>query len=740
MLIKKFRNFFSNLFKKPSKGKRVIAPTVLQMEAVECGAASLKIILEYYKKYVPLVELRVACGVSRDGSKAANIVKAARIYNLDAKGLKIELEKIFQLEPPFIVFWEFNHFLVVEGYDGQSVYLSDPAVGKRSVSHKQFDEGYTGVAIMSRPGVDFQKGGEKPDVLLSLRKRLKGSYNSLSAVVILGILLVVPEAAIPVFSGQYLDQVIVQGRHWLMPIVWGIGIAGAINLLLQQFQLTLLNRLNTKLSVEMSSRFLWHLLLLPANFYVQRSSGDISTRVQYNNKIAGTLSGPLASSAVGVLTMFIFAIILFSYDFLLTAIVIFLAGINFYVLQLISRERVDTNMSLMQDYGRVSGFSMSGIEGIESIKSQGLEGDFFARWSGYFTKYNNNQQQLGSQTQIFSVLPSLVSSITNISIMILGGFKVMQGEMTLGGFMAFTQLSAQFLAPVNGLVGLGNQIQELVGDINRLDDILENPIDEDITKGLSISFSPDDKARLEGKIEFKNLSFAYSKIDKPLIDDFNYLILPGQKIGLVGASGCGKSTLAKLLTGLYQVTSGEILFDDKPRSQISRNILTNSIAMVDQDIVLFEGSVKYNLNLWDNTISDRDILRACQDAYIHDDILALPNGYDTVLIEGATNLSGGQRQRLEIARALVHNPTILIMDEATSALDSNTEKKVTELLKRRGCTCLIIAHRLSTLKDCDQILVFVQGKIEQQGTHEQLKQDTDGYYAQLLKAEEQLTV
>ncbi len=718
------------------KAKRVNVPTVLQMEAVECGAAALKIILDYYKKYVPLAELRRVCGVSRNGSKASNIIKAARIYGLEAEGYKYEIEDVYKLELPYIVFWHFNHFIVVAGFDQNWVYLSDPATGRRRISHKEFDQGYTGVTLIFQPSPEFQKGGEKPSIYLSLYKRLSSSLDSALVCGILGILLIVPRAAIPVFSGEYLDEVIANGRPWLLPILWGIGFAGILNFFLQEAQLKFLRRLQIKLAVEMSGNFMWHLMFLPMSFYVQRSAGDISSRVRYNDRVANILSGQLATTAIGILTMGIYGIILLTYDVPLTLIIIVLAAINFITLQLVSRQRVDTNMSLKQDYGKIAGLGMSGLQNIETIKASGLETEFFSRWSGHYTKGNNNKQQLDSQTQILQVLPSLVSNITNTVIIVLGGLKVMQGSLTLGGFIAFKQLSGQFLQPINSLVNLGQQLQELVGDINRLDDVLVNELDQELTREnfSVIARGEIGKARLEGYVEFKNVNFAYSNIDPPLINNFNLSLKPGQRVAIVGSTGSGKSTIAKLVTGLYQPTSGEILLDGKLRKDLPGTIISNSLAMVDQDIVLFAGTVRDNLTLWDQTISDQDLIKACQDAVIHDDLLALPNGYESDLLEGAVNLSGGQRQRLEIARALVNNPSILVLDEATSALDAKVEMTITENLRRRGCTCIIIAHRLSTIRDCDEILVLLKGKVVQRGTHEQLGR-SKGYYAELLHSE-----
>ncbi|NCQ89357.1 MAG: NHLP family bacteriocin export ABC transporter peptidase/permease/ATPase subunit [Microcystis aeruginosa LG13-03] len=719
--------------------KRVKTPTVLQMEAVECGAAALKIILEYYQKYIPLAELRQVCGISRNGSKASSIVKAAKSYGLEALGFKYELEQVYHVDPPYIVFWNFNHFLVVEGFDEKWAYLSDPALGRRRITQENFDQGYTGVVLTFKPTNSFEKGGIKPNVLVSLYQRLITVLDSATACFILGLLIIVPQVAIPVLGGEYLDEVIGEGRPWLLPILWALGLAAVLNFLLNEAQLRYLRRMQTKLSVEMSGSFLWHLLQLPIGFYAQRFAGEISNRVSYNDSVASTLSGRLATTMIGVVTMVIYGVVLMTYDLNLTIILILLAAVNLVALQWVSRARVDANMTLIQDFGKVAGISISGIQNIETIKATGLETEFFARWAGYYAKANNGQQELGVQSQVLGVLPSFISNIAGLAIIILGGLGVIKGIMTLGSFFAFQQLSKQFLQPVNSLVTLGQNIQEMVGKINRLDDVLDNDIDPEIKQQQTLLLQASitetlTRPKLQGYVEFRQVSFGYSSVEAPLIDNFNLQLKPGQRVALVGATGSGKSTLAKLVTGLYQPTSGEIYFDGQSRCQISPYLLTNSLALVEQDIVLFGGTIRENLTLWDQTISDHDLVAACQDALIHETIVSLPHGYDSVLLEGAANLSGGQRQRLEIARALTTNPSILVMDEATSALDAETERLIDLNLRRRGCTCIIVAHRLSTIRDCEEIIVLAQGKVIQRGTHEQLWQ-AGGYYAKLVQVE-----
>jgi len=345
---------------------------------------------------------------------------------------------------------------------------------------------------------------------------------------------------------------------------------------------------------------------------------------------------------------------------------------------------------------------------------------------------------LGLSNQTFSVLPTLLSAFSSMLVLVIGGLRVMDGHLSIGMLVAFQGLMQSFLAPVNSLVSFGSSLQELEGNLVRLDDVLRNPIDPQLkaeSKGQeAMGEAKIQNPRLQGAIALHHLTFGYSRLAAPLIEDLNLQLKPGQRVALVGGSGSGKSTVAKLVSGLYEPWSGDISFDGQLREHISRQILTNSVAMVEQDILMFGGTVRENLTLWDATVPEKHLVQACRDAAIHEVILALPGGYDAELSEGAVNLSGGQRQRLEIARALVNNPAILVMDEATSALDTETEKIIDRNLRQRGCTCLIVAHRLSTIRDCDEIIVLERGKVAQRGTHEDLWQ-VDGVYSRLIRTE-----
>ncbi|NMG06395.1 NHLP family bacteriocin export ABC transporter peptidase/permease/ATPase subunit [Brasilonema sp. UFV-L1] len=737
----------------PSQTSRVRTPTLLQIEATECGAAALGIILGYYSRIVPLAELRRECGVSRDGSNAFNVIKAARNYGLNAKGFKPSLESLKTLPPPYIIFWNFNHFLVVEGFGKNHVYLNDPATGRRTVSLEEFSRAYTGVVLAMQPGEDFQKGGKKNNVISALASRLQNSRSTILFCLLAGLLLTFPRLAVPAFTQVFVDEILVTERSdWIRPLVLGIVVTAVLRGFLAWLRLTYLRRLMLKLSVTTSGQFLWHILRLPVGFYAQRFAGEISSRVPLNNKVANVLSGSLATTVIDAVMMVFYFLIMLQYDWVLTSVALSFAGINFFALQFLARTRVDANMKLAQEYGKVNGVAIAAIQTIETIKASGLESDSFAKFAGNYAKALNAQQELALQTQILTVLPTFLTALTTTSILFLGGYRVMNGNLSIGMLVAYQSLTASFLEPINSLINFGSMLQDLEADLNRLDDVLQNTVDAEAQRGggennskfkiqnskLKVSPSLPHSSfpfRLQGYVELRNITFGYSRVDNPLIENFSLILEPGQRVAIVGGSGSGKSTIAKLVCGLYEPWDGKIYFDGVPRTQIPRSVLANSLAMVEQDIFLFAGTVRENLTLWDSTVSQTDLVRACSDAVIHDLIESMPGGYDAKLIEGGMNISGGQRQRLEIARAMVRNPSVLVMDEATSALDAQTELIIDRNLRRRGCSCIVIAHRLSTIRDCDEIIVLEQGKVVQRGTHEELWH-SGGKYAQLLRTEE----
>ncbi|MEO1184359.1 MAG: cysteine peptidase family C39 domain-containing protein, partial [Cyanobacteria bacterium J06636_27] len=568
---------------------RVRTPTILQMEAVECGAVSLAIILAYYKRIVPLAELRIECGVSRDGSKASNLILAARNYGMLADGFKAEqLEQLQKVSPPYIVFWEFNHFLVVEGLSKRWVFINDPATGPRKITRKEFDEGFTGVVLIFQPEPDFQKGGRNKGIILALVERLRSSVGAILYCILAGLLLVIPGLAIPIFSQIFVDEILVEGRtDWLRPLILGMILTTVFQGILALLRLRYLRKLKIKLAVGMSARFMWHILRLPVMFYAQRYAGEISNRTSLNDDVAEVLSGKLATTVIDAVMVVFYVAIAFLYDGLLTSIGIGFSAINALALQWVARKRVDVNMRQKQDWGKVAGVSIAGLQSIETLKASALESDFFSRWSGHYAKAVSAQQELEVTNQMLGILPILLSSLTSMLIIVVGGFRVMDGNLSVGMLVAFQSLIGSFQQPFNTLVNFGSTLQELQGGLNRLDDVLDNSLDMELEKQedreksmkpLAINrktlalewIGQQDDAKmvensgmegLQGYVELKNITFGYSPVEAPLIENFNLSMQPGQRIALVGASGSGKSTVAKLICGLYQPWKGEILLN-----------------------------------------------------------------------------------------------------------------------------------------------------------------------------------
>lgn len=718
----------------PKVPPRVSTPTVLQMEVVECGAAALGIVLGWYGTIVPLEQLRIACGVSRDGGNAANILRAARTFGFKAQGFKRSPDRLRKGPFPVILFWKFNHFLVLEGVKGDTVYLNDPAVGQRTVTWKELDEAFTGVVLEISPGEGWKPSGRAPSLFHTLRQRLTGATREIVFLLLCGLLLTLVGLTIPAFTRIFIDKYLVAGfESWLVPLfaMMAAGIALSVGVTwLMQYALL---RLEVKLAVATSSRFFWHVLRLPIEFFHQRRAADIAGRVSLNDQIAQLLAGDMAINALNVLLIGFYTIIMARYDVPLTLVGVALALLNIAVLRYFSRRRTDATQRMLHSQGTLMGKSFSGLQIIETLKATGREDDFFSEWAGTQALAVNAEQGLNSSSELLSALPSLVLSVGSTLIVTLGGLRIVAGDMSFGELIAFQALFTSFMLPVNQLVALGTRLQRTRGEMVRMDDVLKYQIDAGAIP-VSPATSTDSVSRkLSGHLALRNITFGYNRLGEPLLRDFNLDLTPGSRVALVGGSGSGKSTVAKLVVGIYKPWSGEILLDGQTLEQVPFTQLKQSLAMVDQDIYLYEGTVRDNLTLWDDSIPDAHIVQAARDADIHENIVARPGSYGFMLDENGGNLSGGQRQRLEIARALVNNPTILVLDEATSALDPLTEQTIDNNLRRRGCTCLIVAHRLSTIRDCDEIIVLDRGRVVQRGSHEELIR-VPGKYASLIRS------
>lgn len=711
--------------------KRIKTPTVLQMEGLECGAASLAMVLAYYGRKVPLEELRLECGVSRDGSKASNVLKAARKYGMEAKGLRLEPEDLKTMSFPVIIFWNFNHFVVLEGFRKDKVFINDPASGPRVISHEEFDNAFTGVVLTFTPTEAFEKGGDQDSTAKALLRRLDNATSPLVYVILAGLFLVIPGLVIPVFTRVFVDNVLVgQMMGWFRPLLVAMGITAMIRFTLTWLQEYYLLRFETRLAISSSAKFLTHIISLPVEFFSQRMGGDLVTRIQLNDKVATLLSGTLSVNALNLVMVVFYIIVMLYYDVVLTLTGVTVALLNLVALKFVSKKRVLLNQTLQQEMGKLMGVSMSGLNMIETLKASGGESDFFAKWGGHEAKVTNANQELAMPTQLLGMVTPLLTAINNLVILVVGGFRVMDGVLTMGMLVAFQSLMSSFLQPFTQLVQLGSTLQETTSDIKRLDDAMRY---KKAAEFDPVSIDEFGSEKLQGTLEIKAVSFGYSKVEPALITDFSVKLNKGDRVAIVGGSGSGKSTVAKIASGLYTPWTGEVLYDGQPLSRIPEQVFFDSVAMVDQDVFMFEGSIKENLTMWDNSVSDEDLVFAAHDAHIHDEIASRKGGYMSHVEEGGTNFSGGQRQRIEIARALMNRPNILIMDEATSALDAQAESIVDKNIRRHGITCLIVAHRLSTIRDCDEIIVLDKGKIVQRGTHETMK-DMEGPYAELIKS------
>jgi NHLM bacteriocin system ABC transporter peptidase/ATP-binding protein len=709
------------------KARRVRTPSVLQMEAVECGAASLGMILAYYGKRVPLEELRVACGVTRDGSTAGTVVRAARAYGLTATGYRRDVSDLETMPLPFVIFWQFNHFLVVEGFSKRGVHLNDPATGRRVVDDEEFDRSYTGVAIAFEPAEGFVSESRTTAAFGSILKYLAVTRPAIAYAFGCGLALIVPGLLIPAFVRVFVDNVLLAGDRSFVPIVViGILVTLALEVAVLELQERVMLRVQTKLAVTSASRFMSRLLDLPMSFFAQRSPGELSYRVGLNDRVAELLSQRILSTVVGLVATLFFLGMMIYFDVGLALVVLAMTALNIGALMAVARSRSDDSASLLHEEGRLGAQVADGLASIETLKAGGAEEAFFRRWSGQQARVLNIRQRFAMPTQILNAVPQLTAALTTVAILAIGGWRVIDGTLSIGTLLAFQLLAGEFAAPFSTIVELGADLQSIGVTIRRLDDVTNYKSPPTADPATIVPLPPIDVA---SRIDVRGVTFTHSPVSKPSVSEVSFIAEPGRWIALVGATGSGKSSIVRLLVGLDVPTSGEIALDDVTYDRIEPATFARRVAFVDQNITLFPGSVRDNITLWDATIDDAAVERAARDAVIHDEILARPGAYDGLVAEDGTNMSGGQRQRLEIARALSRDPTVLVLDEATSALDATTEFVLAENLRRRGCTCVLVAHRLSTIRDCDEILVVDEGVVVERGRHEELVALRGRYFA-----------
>ena len=721
-------------FRPPGKSKAAKVPVVMQMEALECGAACLAMVLAYYGKWMPLEQVRVDCGVSRDGSRAGNVMKAARSYGLEAKGYRMGLEAVKGISAfPCIIHWNLNHFVVLCGFRGNHACINDPARGSVKVTMDEFDKAFTGIVMVFAPTERFEPDGKRTSTLAFARKRLSGAGAAMVFVMLTSIIGYVFTLQNSAFSRFFMDRLLTgENSELLTPFIALVAAVSLLQVFVAAIRAVYSLKINGKMAVVGSGSFMWKVLKMPMEFFSQRMAGDLLTRHKANETIAEQLVNTLTPLALSAVMMVFYLVVMLRYSPILTLVGLVSILINIVMSRIISEKRINITRVQTRDAGRLMSATVSGIRMVETIKASGAENGYFRRWAGYQASVNEQNTNYTRLNQYLGIIPAFITTLANALVLVLGIWLCMRGEFTLGMVTAFQSFLASFISPAMTMVTAGQTLQEMRTQMERVEDVMEYPEDPYFSDAPVSEDKNYDK--LSGAVELRNVTFGYSKLDPPLIENFSLNLKPGGRVALVGASGCGKSTISKLISGLYQPWSGEILFDGKPISEIDRAVFTGSVAVVDQDIILFNDTIANNIKMWDDSIKDFEVILAARDAQIHDDIMARPGGYQGKITEGGRDLSGGQRQRLEIARVLAQDPHIVIMDEATSALDARTEYEVTNAVKERGITCIIIAHRLSTIRDCDEIIVLDHGKVVERGTHEELFKK-GGYYTELITSD-----
>ncbi len=712
--------------------KKIVTPVVLQSEHAECGAAALAIVLAHYGRWISVEALRVECGVSRDGSNAASIVQVARRHGLEAKGYRSESPDFTEFGFPCIVHWNFNHFVVIEGQLGNKYFINDPASGRRTVDHTEVEKAFTGVVLAFEKSTDFEPLGKRPNWWRSLRGYLAEVDHQVLLIFLLGLATIIPGMLTPIITRVFIDDVLIdQYTDWLRPLLIGLLVNGVLLGVLTLVQGQMMLILQTRFSVALNSRFMQQAMSLPLRFFAQRSAGDMASRPQLITRLGTLVSGPLGRACTGWITTFCYLAVMFYYDTALSlgVLVIFLFNVCFLLWQ--ARQLETINQMLVRERTRYSGAVMQSLQILPEIKAMGGETGLYTKLLGHKARLTNQLNKLTVSQSLLAGLSTFTRTISTALLLLIGGYRVMDGDMTLGVFVAFQGLMLQFMQPLQQMLTLFGELQETQGNVDKIEDITRyrdrDKVDWDYTKPAA--------GKLRPSLSLDKVTFGYQPLAPPLLEDFDLSVEPGQWVALVGASGSGKSTVARLVARLVDPWAGTVRFGGRDIDTLSSTELRSSLAIVDQKIVLFTGTIAENLSVWDQGLDDGQMVEAAKAAEIHDWITRRPNGYDNRISENGANLSGGEKARLEIARALATEPTFMVLDEATSALDPITERKVIDNIRARCAGGILITHRIMTAAFCDKIIVFDGGKPVQHGTYAELMAEAHGPFSDLLMEE-----